>query len=99
MKIKEIVIESFKSPFFNLLAIGNQILIALTTGAALPFAMSTPLGKAAILLNLPALVLSRVLVFQLSDAFVFIPPFIYLQWILIGAFAKFIASQFKLKAD
>jgi hypothetical protein len=89
------LIESFKSPFFNLLAIANLILIA--TAFSLP--PLAPRGTLTIALNLPALVVSRILAGPLYQSFVLVPPLVYLQWIFIGAFAKLIASHFKLKTD
>lgn len=90
MKIKEILVESFKSPFFNLLAIANLVLIA--TAFSGPFSSFTRWGSLTMALNLPALVVSRVLTGPLYQNFVLVPPLVYLQWIFIGAFAKFIAS-------
>ncbi|MGD9588789.1 MAG: hypothetical protein AB7Q37_03080 [Pyrinomonadaceae bacterium] len=98
MKIKEILVESFKSPFFNLLAIVNLIMIAFTVSTSPGEVLLTPLSKLAISLNLPALGSSRLLVSRPSDMFLFTPPLVYLQWIAIGAFAKSIACYLKLKA-
>lgn len=99
MKIKEILVESFKSPAFNILAIVNLAVITLTATASLPFLITNPVSKLAILVNLPAFVAARILVSRTTEAFAFIPPFIYLQWIFIGALAKLIASQWKPKTD
>ncbi len=93
MKIKEILIESFKSQFFNLLAIANLVLIAITFGGPFPFLTSK--GFLTALLNLPAITVSRVLAGPLKHNFALVPPLVYLQWILIGAFAKFVASHFR----
>jgi len=98
MNIKETLVESFRSPFFNLLAIANLIMIAFTVSILPGEFLLTPLSKLAISLNLPALVSSRLLVSQPSDMFLFVPPLVYLQWIAIGAFAKSIACYLKPKA-
>lgn len=95
MKIKEILVESFKSPFFNLLAIGNLILIA--TAFAIP--PMAPKSTLTIALSLPALIVSRILAGPLYQSFVLVPLLIYLQWIFIGAFAKLIAYHVKPKTD
>ena len=96
MKIKEILIESFKSPFFNLLAIANLGMIALAGSLPLPGTMSPlslPVIKLITALNLPALAASWILVPRPFRTFLLVPPFVYLQWIVIGVFAKFIASR------
>lgn len=98
MKIKEILVESFKSPLFNLLAIANLIMIAFSVTVSFPLIVFTPFTKLVISLNLPALASSRVLAEQYSDMFIFIPPLVYLQWIMIGTLAKLIASRWKPKA-
>lgn len=98
MKMKEILIESFKSPFFNLLAIANLLMIAFTVSISPTEIGLTPFSKLAISLNLPALVSSRILVSRPSEVFLFIPPLVYLQWISIGAVAKLIASRWKPEA-
>jgi len=98
MKIKEILVDSFKSPLFNLLAIANLLMIAFSFTVSFPLLILTPFNKLVISLNLPALVLSRILAAQYSDMFIFIPPLVYLQWITIGALAKLIASRWKTKA-
>lgn len=88
MKIKEILIESFKSPFFNLLAIANLSLMAVivsTTGFNLN-AQTNFVYE----LNAPAIVFSVLLTGSMKS-FILIPPLIYLQWISIGALAKFAA--------
>ena len=97
MKIKEILIESFKSPFFNLLAIANLILFATSVTAAFPVLTNT--GKLTMALNLPALVTARILAGPLYQSFALVPPLIYLQWIFIGAFARLMASRIELKTD
>ena len=101
MKIKEILIESFKSPFFNLLAIANLSMIALAGSLPWPGTTSPltiPVIKLITALNLPALAVSWILVPRPLRTFVLVPPFVYLQWILIGAFAKFIASRLEWSA-
>ncbi|MBK9154452.1 MAG: hypothetical protein IPM25_09600 [Chloracidobacterium sp.] len=98
MKIKEILVESFKSPLFNLLAIANLILIAFSVSILPTEIALTPFSKLAISLNLPALVSTRILVSRPSDMFYFVPPLVYLQWIFIGALAKSIACFLKPKA-
>lgn len=95
MRIKEILIESFKSPFFNLLAIANLILIA--TAFTIP--LSTPAGKLAAILNLPAFAAARIMAGPLYHSFAIVPPLVYLQWIFIGVFAKLIASRIKPRVD
>lgn len=91
MRIKESLIKSFKSPFFNLLAIANLILIAMVF--SVPFPTFTTVGSVTFALNLPALAVSRILTGPLLQNFILVPPLVYLQWILIGAFAKLIASK------
>lgn len=97
MKIKEIFIESLKSPFFNILAIVNLALIA--TAFSNSFPALNPSGTWAVSLNLPALVMSRILAGPIYQSFILVPPLVYLQWIFIGAFAKSIASHLKPKTD
>ena len=97
MKIKEILIESFKSPFFNLLAIANLILFAIVVTASFPALTQT--GRLTMALNLPALAAARIFAGPLYQSFVLVPPLVYLQWIFIGAFARLIASRIELKAD
>ena len=91
MKIKEILIESFKSPFFNLLAIAN--LCAIAFAGSNPLFGLSPAFRLIAAANLPALAASWILVPQPFRKFAFVPPLIYLQWILIGGFAKLIASR------
>lgn len=97
MKIKVILVESFKSPFFNLLAIGNLVLVSITFADV--YLTSTPLTRLTIALNLPAFLLSRILAGPIYQTFALVPPLIYLQWIFIGAFAKFVASRMRPTAD
>ena len=49
-------------------------------------------------LNGPAIVASILLTGSMNSLLL-VPPLIYLQWICIGAFAKLIASHWKMKAD
>lgn len=95
MKIKEILVESFKSPFFNLLAIANLCLVSITFAMSSPVFMMSRLSGLAIALNLPALAASWLLTPRPFRAFALVPPAVYLQWIFIGAFAKFIASRMR----
>lgn len=92
MKIKEILIESFQSPFFNLLAISNLALIAMIGS----YGSFQPGGFANIVcdLNRPAILTSIVLM-RSFDSAAAVPPLVYLQWIFIGAFAKFVAFHFR----
>lgn len=96
MKIKEILIESFKSPFVNLLAISNLVMLALIEAFQVGrLSESVQIFRD---LNAPALVVSFVLTRSMAS-FALIPPLVYLQWIFIGAFAKFAASLIKPKTD
>ena len=95
MRMKEILIESFKSPFFNLLAIANLILIAI----AFTIPLSTPSSKLAAMLKLPAFAAARIMAGPLYHSFAIVPPLVYLQWILIGGFARMIASRVKPRVD
>lgn len=95
MKIKESLIESFKCPFFNSLAIANLILFAMLVAAS--FAELTSAGRLTIVLNLPALLIARILEGPLHQSSVLVPPLVYLQWIFIGAFAKLIAARLEFK--
>ncbi len=96
MKIKEVLIESFKSPFFNLLAIANLVMVAMIG----PFGAFQPGAFADLVcdLNRPAIIASIILTRSMTSA-VIIPPLIYLQWIFIGAFARFIAVHARLTID
>ena len=96
MKIKETLIESFKSPFFNLLAIVNLSLMALlVSNAGYNPGTSTSFVYE---LNGPAIVASVLFTGSLRS-FLLVPPLIYLQWISIGLLAKLIASHISLKSD
>lgn len=94
MKIKELVIESFTSPFINLLAIANLVMLAFIEA----FQIGRPSDFIQLFrdLNAPALITSVVLTRSMAS-FALIPPLVYLQWIFIGAFAKFIAFHIKPK--
>lgn len=96
MKIKEILIESFKSPFFNLLAIANLAMVAMIGpfGAFQPSAIADTVCD----LNRPAIIASIILTRSMTSA-VIIPPLIYLQWIFIGAFARFISVHARPTID
>lgn len=96
MKMKEILIESFKSPFFNLLAIANLAMLA----GIEAFQIGRLSDTVQIFrdLNAPALVASFLFTRSMAS-FALIPPLVYLQWIFIGAFAKLIASHLKPKTD
>ncbi len=92
MKIKEILIESFKSPFLNLLAIVNLSLMAfLVSNSGYNPSTSTSVIYE---LNGPAIIASIILTGSMKS-FILVPPLIYLQWISIGIFAKLVASQIK----
>lgn len=95
MKIKEILIESFRSPFVNLLAISNLVMLALIEAFEIGLHDTVQIFRD---LNAPALVVSFVVTRSMAS-FVLIPPLVYLQWIFIGAFAKLIASHLKPKTD
>lgn len=92
MKIKEILIESFKSPFLNILAIANLSLMALLVSSS-GFDPGTSTSMVYDL-NGPAIIASILLTGSMKS-FALVPPLIYLQWISIGAFAKFVASHAK----
>jgi hypothetical protein len=97
MKIKEILIESFRSPFYNLLAIANLTMAAIVGS----FQLARGYNDLAALvhdLNGPAIAASILLTGSFKMTLL-IPPFIYLQWILIGAFAKFVGLHTKSATD
>jgi len=96
MKIKKILIESFKSPFLNLLAIANLSLV--TLAGSFELFRTTPFIELIRYVNIPALMASFILTRSIYS-FALVPPLIYLQWIFIGALAKLIASHIKLKTD
>ncbi len=93
MKMKEILIESFKSPFLNLLAIANLSLMAVLVSnwGFNPSTTTSVIYE----LNGPAIVMSILLTGSVKS-FVLVPPLIYLQWIFIGAFAKFVANTIRV---
>ena len=96
MRIKELLVESFKSPFLNLLAIVNLSLMAfLVSNAGYNHSTSTSVIYE---LNGPAIIASIILTGSMKS-FILVPPLIYLQWISIGIFDKLVASQIKLKTD
>lgn len=88
MRIKETLIESLKSPFVNLLAIANLSMMALIGS----YESFQPGAFADLVcdLNRPAIIASVILMRSMDSALL-VPPLIYLQWIFIGAFAKFVA--------
>ncbi|HMQ04402.1 MAG TPA: hypothetical protein PKD26_10840 [Pyrinomonadaceae bacterium] len=96
MRIKEILIARLKSPLANLLAIANLSMMAIILSFR-PVRSST-FVELIYGLNMPALITSHILPpFIHPD--VSIPPLIYLQWIAIVAFAKFVAYHAGSSAD
>ncbi|MGD9561800.1 MAG: hypothetical protein AB7F88_06230 [Pyrinomonadaceae bacterium] len=93
MKIKELLVESFKSPFFNLLAIANLSLMAVlvSTGGFNPGSSTSFVYE----LNGPAIVVSVLLTGSMKS-FSVVPPLIYLQWISIGTVSRFIANTIRM---
>ncbi len=88
MKIKEILVESFKSPYANLLAIVNVIMFVIVESLPLSRGHNsiTMLVHQA---NAPA-ILASIGITGSNEMSFFIPPLVYLQWILVVAFAKFL---------
>jgi hypothetical protein len=97
MKIKELVVESFTSPFINLLAIANLVMLAIVGSFQLLRGYN---AFAALVhdLNAPAIAASILLTGSYKMTLL-VPPFIYLQWIMIGAFAKFVAFHVRPRID
>jgi hypothetical protein len=94
MKIRKLAIDSFTDPFANLLAIANLVMVALAGTFAL--FRTSPFIEVIRDLNAPAIVASVVLTRSMTS-FILIPPLIYLQWIFIGGFAKFLAAKLKAR--
>ncbi len=86
MKIKEILIESFKSPFANLLAIANISMFAIVESLPLSRGHNsfTMLVHQA---NAPA-ILAAIGITGSNEMSVLMPPLIYMQWIFVAAFAR-----------
>jgi hypothetical protein len=97
MKIKEILITSFKSPFSNFLAIANLAMVAIVGFLQLPRGYNS-FAMLVHELNAPAIIGSIMLTGSYKMTML-IPPLIYLQWIFIGAFAKFVGLLAKPTAD
>lgn len=79
MKIKELLAESFKSLFFNLLAIGNLVLITISFAGSSHVFIWTAISKWTVALNMPALVVARILAAQPHETLTLFPPLVYLQ--------------------
>ena len=87
MKIREFLHASFTNPFGNFLAIANLVLLFVGTDQRLMFD-----------LNRPAILISQLIGGEFT-AGLFILQLVYLQWIFIGGFAKFVASQIRPNTD
>lgn len=97
MKTKEILVESSKSPFANLLAIGNLVMFGIVGSFQLMRAHSS-FAELAHDLNAPAIAVSILLTGSYKMTML-IPPLIYCQWIIIGAFAKFVGLHGQSRND
>ncbi|NOT46625.1 MAG: hypothetical protein HOP17_02590 [Acidobacteria bacterium] len=88
MKNKEILVESFKSPYANLLAIVNVIMLVIVEAFRLPRGS----GSVTMLVHQAnaLAILAAMGITGSNELSLFIPPFVYLQWILVVAFAKFL---------
>ncbi len=93
MRIKEILIQTFTTPFANLVAIANLSMFAVVGAFGLVHDHSE---FAALVhkLNAPAFIAS-VIVTGSFKMTLLVPLLIYLQWIFIGAFAKFVAFHMR----
>jgi hypothetical protein len=89
MRIRQFLSISFTNPFGNLLAAANLMMVI-----ALGLGMTGINGKFVYDLNRPAILASQALGGEFT-AILFILQFVYLQWILIGGFAKVIAQRLK----
>lgn len=96
MRIKEILIASFKSSLANLLAIANLSMMAIVLSYR-P-ARSSAIVELFYDLNVPAMITS-IIMMRSFDSDLLLPPLIYLQWIAIVAFAKFVAFHAKSSVD
>jgi hypothetical protein len=86
MRIRNLLSQSFTNPLGNLLAAAN-LLMVLSLALGMPWID----GKFVYDLNRPAL-LAGLYLGGKPTAVLFVLQFIYLQWIFIGGFAKFLAA-------
>jgi hypothetical protein len=89
MRIRQFLSNSFTNPLGNLLAAANVMMVF-----ALGLGMTGINGKFVYDMNRPAILASQGLGGEFT-AGLFILQLVYLQWILIGGFAKFIAARLK----
>lgn len=90
MKIKEILVESFTSPFANLLAVANLVMVTILELCVLPEGFKMRVHS----MNAPAF-LASIGITGSTEMSLFLPPLVYLQWILVVAVAKFIRYHFR----
>ena len=87
MRIRNLLSQSFTNPLGNLLAAANLLMVF-----SLALGMPWIDGKIVYDLNRPAILASFYLGGEFT-AVLFVLQFIYLQWIFIGGFAKFLAGH------
>ncbi|MEO7674968.1 MAG: hypothetical protein ABIU09_12930 [Pyrinomonadaceae bacterium] len=92
MKIQKLAIETLTSPFANILAIANLTMVALM--GSFGFNRLDAFGKLVHDLNAPAIAVS-VIIIGSYDCLAVVPPLIYLQWIVIAGFAKFLTAEIR----
>lgn len=88
MKIREILIESLKSPFANLLAVANLTMLVIVESLPLSRGHNS-LTMLVHQANAPA-ILASIGITGSNEMSLVMPPLVYLQWILVVAFAKFL---------
>ena len=91
MRIRQFLSISFTNPLGNLLAAANIMMVT-----ALVLEVAGINGKFVCDLNRPAILASEGLGGEFT-ASLFILQFVYLQWILIGDFAKVMAQKLKTR--
>ncbi len=89
MRIRQFLSDSFTNPLGNLLAAANLMMV-IAQALGMPWIN----GKFVYDLNRPAILASQGLGGEFTAA-LFILQLVYLQWILIGGFAKFFAAKLK----
>lgn len=89
MRIRQFLSTSFTNPLGNLLAAAN-IMMVIALGLGMPWIN----GKFVYDLNRPAILASQALGGEFT-AGLFILQSVYLQWILIGGFARIIGQKLK----
>lgn len=92
MKIRNLAIETLTSPFANFLAIANLSMFAIA--GAFDLTKFDPFGKLVNDLNAPA-ISGAVILMSSYDCLAAVPPLIYVQWVAIAGFAKFLAAELR----